>query len=328
MALKDTEYAFASAKIRAKEGQATSSEKAMAYLDCKSISALYDLVLSGVTLTDLTQKEAIESQLDKRIQDAFDLVKENVPEPKYFDFLLYEYDCCNIKTLIKCMIRGISAEGMLYSYSTADVEELKSGLEKRNLEGILPTNMASAALEAIEMYNKTQDPKKIDFILDKACFADMTENSALCGCKLARELVRHRIDAINIITLQRILKSDIADKKSIFEQAFIENGLLSLKELLSAYDSEPTSLSELLRGTPYSLVIGKIGAEPTLAQLEKAFDEAYLALAREQRYVPFGAEVVCSYLVNTLFDVKNARVVLAGLAAGLPNEKIRERVRF
>lgn len=328
MALKDTEYAYASAGIMAKEGQKTYSEKIMAYLDCKSVSALYDLVLSGVTSTELTQKEAIERALDEKIQTAFDTVRENAPKPEYFDFLLYEFDCCNVKTLIKCKIRGISHEGMLYSYSTVSGDEIVRGLEKRSLEGILPPHMAIATIEAIDSYNRTQDPKIIDLILDKACFADMLENSTLCGVKLAKDLVIHRIDTTNIITFERILKSDIADKKSIFSEAFIEGGQLSCEKFTQAYDAEQITLYELLHQTPYAEALSRVGKEFTLMELERVFDEAYLSLIKAQKYMAFGAEVICSYLVNTVFEVKNARIILAALALGLPNEKIRERVRF
>ncbi|MBQ2810147.1 MAG: V-type ATPase subunit [Clostridia bacterium] len=326
MALKDTEYMYISARIKAREGQTTYYARVKSYLDAKSLLDL--CAISGVTLDGESEREALENHFDKRVREAFELVKEGAPEPKYFDFLLYEYDACNLKVLIKGSIRKMSVDGMLYEIGTVDAKALKEALEARRLEGVLPSNMVRAVDEAYEAYSRTGDARVIDLIIDKACFADMLENSRLCGCDLAQALIKLRIDSINISTLQRILKSEIADKISTFNMAFIDGGEIAYERLERVLSDEEYSLIDALEGSELRDTIRSLGNEYSFSRLERALDMKYMSLIDEVKYVPFGVEVVCSYLVNTLYEAKNARIIIAGLAMGLDEDKIRERVRI
>ena len=328
MALKDTEYMYISAKIKAREGSTTYSERIRSYLDSRSLSELYSTAIGEAPSGTGDEREALEAYFDKRVEDAFALVKESAPDAGYFDFLLYEYDACNLKTLIKCMIRGISCDGMLYQYSAVSIDALKHALEKRSFDEVLPKNMALATQEAIEAYSKTKDASIIDIIIDKACFADMLENARLCGSQLAIELVKTRIDSINIVTLQRILHSDVADKISTYDMAFIDGADIEKGRLLDVFEREEYTLLDALDGTPYKEMVRSLGKEYSFSALERTLDRKYLSLVEEQKYVPFGFEVACSYLVNTLSEAKNARIIIAGIAAGLDTEKIKERVRY
>lgn len=328
MALSNTEYMYASAKVKAREGALSYSDRITSYLECKSIDALYDLMLPGVVPEGKTKKEAIEERLDGMLESAVLLVRENAPKPEYFDFLQYEYDCCNLKTLIKCMLRDISSDSMLYGIGTVPAEELKKALSERKLDYVLPKNMQTAAAEAIEAYSKTKDARIIDFILDRACFKDMLENSRLSGCKMCEMLVKTRIDSINIVTLERIARSQIADKESTLSEAFLEGGEIPLDTLSKRLRDENATLLSVLFETDYRDTVRNLGENYSFTELERALDERYLSIVKAEKYVPFGPEVLCSYLVNTVFEVKNARIILAGLSSGLDKEKIRERVRF
>lgn len=328
MALKDTEYMYISARIKAREGQTTYSARIKGYLECKTLSELCNIVLPGVSLDAMAQRDALESYFDGAVKSAFELVRESAPDPKCFDFLLYEYDACNLKTLIKGTIRDVSVDGMLYEIGTVSIEDIRTAVSTRHTENVLAPNMASALGEAYEAYSKTKDARVIDFIIDRACFADMLENARLCGSDLAIELVKTRIDGINISTLQRIVHSSLADKQSTLDMAFIPGGQIPLDLLLRVLDDSEYSLLDALEGTKYRDIVRSLGEGFGFFALERAMDMAYLALIDEVKYIPFGVEVVCSYLVNTLFEAKNARIIIAGIASGLDEEKIRERARI
>ena len=328
MALKDTEYMYISARIKAREGQTVYRARINSYLECKTLSELCAVVLPGATLDAVAQRDALERYFDDAVKSAFELVRESAPDPKCFDFLLYEYDACNLKSLIKGEIRDVSVDEMLYEIGTVSIEDMRLAVSTRRAQEILPENMALALGEAYEAYSSTRDARVIDFIIDKACFADMLENARLCGSALAIELVRTRIDAINIATLQRILRSTLSDKQSTLDMAFICGGQLPLDALLRVIDDGEFSLLDALEGTKYRDIVRSLGAGFSFSELERALDMAYFALIEEVKYVPLGVEVVCSYLVSTLFEAKNARIIIAGIASGLDEEKIRKRARI
>lgn len=327
MALKDTEYMYISAKIKAREGQSTYAERIKAYTECNTVDELYALVSSVADLKGNSKREALEAYFENKVSEAFELVRQDAPDPSYFDFLLYEYDACNLKTLIKCMIRGISYDGMTYPYSSASVEELEGALKRRDFTDVLPENMANGALEALDAYNLTKDAGVIDAVIDKACFADMLENSKKSKNALARDIVLLRIDKINIITLQRILKSSLPDKPSMLDSVLLDGGEIPKCNLIRVAQDEGYTLSDALDGTRYKEItfLAK-NSESPLDVYEKALEKMYADRIDEEKFVPFGTEVVCLYLVNTLNEAKSARIVIAGLSSSLPKEKIKERV--
>lgn len=327
MALKDTEYMYISARIKAREGITTCAEKIKSFAECGSIEEFYALVSSTTELSGENKRDALENYFESKVSEAFELVRQDAPDPTYFDFLLYEYDACNLKTLIKCSIRGISHEGMKYSYASVPLADLETALKKRDFEGVLPKNMANSAIEAIDAYNLTKDAGVIDAIIDKACFADMLENSAKSKNALAHDIVVLRIDKVNIITLERILKSSLPDKASILDSVLLDGGEVPKDNLIRVATDEGYTLADALYGTKYKEIISLAkNSENPLDVFEKALEKISIDRINEEKFVPFGMEVPCLYIMNTLLEAKSARIVIAGLSSGLSKEKIKERV--
>ena len=48
---------------------------------------------------------------------------------------------------------------------------------------------------------------------------------------------------------------------------------------------------------------------------------------REARLIPYGAPPLIGYLLGSEYEVRNLRIVLAGVEAGLPMQTVRERIR-
>lgn len=326
MAIKDTEYLYASSNIRAIEGDASYSERLKRFIECKSVDELY-FAVAGSDAASGSKKEALEEYLDARLASAFSLVKKIVPDKKVYDFLIYEYDCCNLKVAIKSFIKGMSPKGMIYSFGTVP-EKAVSDCAKDGDTSAFPKNMAKAGKEAIEAYEKTKDPSVIDMIVDRACFADMLENANLYGYEKFVSLVKNRIDKVNIISFMRIALSKQYDKRKMLDMALADGGTITKTVFYSKLDGFDGNASGLLEGTGYYSASKEADASITFSSLERMLDDIYLACVRDMRFVPFGAEVPCAYILDTVYEIKNIKIILAGICSSLPQEKIRERVRF
>lgn len=329
MAIKDTEFLYASSNIRAIEGSESYSERLRRFSECKSVGELYSQLTGGETDSGASGdiKERIEKMLDDRLCSSVSLVMKIVPDKKLYNFLLYEYDCCNLKTAIKCAIMGIPCEDRLYGCGTVSADKISKDVSEGRFD-IFPKNMASSAKKAREAYEKTKDPSVIDMILDRACFEDMLENVNEYGCEKFISLVKARIDRVNIMTFIRIAKSDIPDKQKALDEALVDGGTVSKSFLIGKLDSYDGNIESILSATPYQSVLSSLGSGAGLSELEKALDDVYLSLVKDMKFVSFGAEIPCAYLISTSYEIKNIRIILAGIASSLPQEKIRERVRF
>ena len=328
MALNDTKYLYASSNIRANEGAISYRERLNKFLECKSVDELYDLVVTASADTVLSKKDLIENSLDKKLDDAFSLVTKVSPNKHVYDFLKYEYDCCNLKLAIKCLIKSIElTSDMVYNCGSVDIMSLLDDIKEGKYDAF-PPHMAKGAALAREIYTKTANPRDIDIILDKACFEDMLENAESGGCELFVKLVKTRIDKANVLTFARIASSDINDKERILSEATISGGYIPsdvFEKNIEGYDG---NLDNILLGTKYSGMLSSLGANYTLGNLEKLFDENFLSLVKNTSFIPFGAEIPCAYLIKTVYETKNIRIILAGICSHLSGDKIRERVRF
>ena len=71
----------------------------------------------------------------------------------------------------------------------------------------------------------------------------------------------------------------------------------------------------------------RILAQGNAARPEKEFDSAVYRLVNRERYVPFGVHVPAVFLLNREAELKNCRIIAAGLEAGLSGAALRERIR-
>ena len=327
MALKDTDYLYLSSNIRARQGGKSFFTNLVSLLECKNIDDIYALVVTDEKIEGKTKKEKIEASLDKRLEECINYVMRLVPNRSIYKFLLYEYDLCNLKSLIKGEIRGTEVDDILYSFGAISLSELKFAVEKR-VFNVLPKHMAEGARNAIDAYAKTKNPALIDIILDKACFMDILENAKESGCKMFIEATKRRIDIINILAFIRIARLRAKGKREMFLEASIEGGNLGCDMLAEKIDDYDGNLEELLKGTDYALAVSNLGSNYTPALLAKSLDEVYLAHVKGINYIPFGAEIPYGYVISTIYEIKNVKTVLAGLLTGVDAKTIRERVRF
>lgn len=86
-------------------------------------------------------------------------------------------------------------------------------------------------------------------------------------------------------------------------------------------------MADRLTYSRYSGFAALLSDASPLHVLEKWADDFWMDLAREAKFVPFGAEVLIGYAIALEYEVKNIRILLAGKDAGLASDVIRERLR-
>ncbi len=337
--LQPTEYMYASARIRALEKHLVGRERMEALIEARSADevmerlASFGLVPAEDASTDNAAAEAAHGPARERmltgiLHRAYAEVEAAVPDPAVFRYFRYPYDGNNLKAAIKCAIRGISAEGMLFDFGTVPAGRVEALLREGQVASAFPPAMAAAVQEARAAYDRTGDPQQIDAILDRACYADMLRAATASGDETLIGWLRAKIDLVNILICLRILRMKRgAIGAELLSNMLLPGGTLETRFFTDAYTAGEAGLWAALAPTPYA-VLARVEGEPRpLYAVEKAADDYRMALVRDGARTPFGAAVAGGYLVGCEASVQNIRIVLAAKDAGLSTDTLRERIR-
>ena len=326
--IKDTEYMYASAKIRAAEGKDTARARMDRLVECRSVPALLAAVVDLGFLEEGDTPDTLETALRHALDHAVALVRNAVPEEEIYHFLLYKYDCSNLKVALKSTILGRDYSELYFPCGTFPVETLTDRLTAEDFTGI-PQHMAKAYVEARDTYAKTGEVRAIDLTLDRACFAAIADNVEKYKVPLFLRYTQAKADLTNLQTAERLATGHATRETAaaLMHRAYVPGGTLP-EELFFAEDGSVRDYEELaavLEDDTLRELLTKVLSDKNPP--DGAFDNYTYRLFADLRFQAFGVEIPFWFLLIREAEIKNCRLIEAGLYAGLKPEEIRERVR-
>ncbi|MBO5938237.1 MAG: V-type ATPase subunit [Clostridia bacterium] len=329
---RNTDYMYASARIRALEGRIAGRERLERMIEARSsgeiLSSLgeygFSLVRAGADGTGAILREpTLASALTEAYAELFAMTEQS----RVIDFLRYPTDCNNVKAQIKCFSRGVDARGlMIDGVGTLSLAEVENAFREKDFSAF-PARLAEMIPVAEKQFAETRNPQVVDLLLDRACYEDMLASAKASGVAFAVRLVETKIDLQNVITCVRLIRMALGTAgEAMLEEAYLVGGTVELSMLREALSEGEAWLSERLLYTRYSDLLS---AEEhlSLGQIEVRADDLFMEIVREAKYTPFGAEVLIGYAIAVEYEVKNIRIILAAKDAGLAPDGIRERLR-
>lgn len=325
-AYRETDYMYASALARAKEKGIIGKEGLDRLIDAEPSALLAEYGYLPSAKDGISPEERNEA-LDETLARRFDEIEEVLPilEGETYSIvtpLRYPYDYNNVKAALKCSIRGVSPEGMLFEIGTVSADtavalvtaDIKSDDAKPNRKSRtrgLPKSMKEALKEAKTSYAASKNPRVIDFILDRACYADMLAVAEAMGVPYLIDYVKLKIDAANLLTALRIDKMYAG--KSAVSNDLLKNALLMGGKLeLSSLSGGREAVLELMnRDCRFEKAATAIAENDSLSEAESALDSVISEFIANSKRVSFGAEVPLGYLLSLELSVKNVRTVMA-----------------
>lgn len=319
--MKDSDYAYAVARIRANERYLLTSGDIERIVTAKTLDEAIGILKERGRSFD-GEKNEIENMLESEQKKLWSLLCESVSNREQLNVLCVQNDFFNLKAALKCMITGKDASCFFAFPTSLDTEKLISAFKGHDFD-LLPDEMKDAAKEAYETACRTENGQSADIIIDKAALKLFLSLSKKSGCDLLEEIA----DYICVCTDIKIAYRSAMAKKSL---AFVENALSGVsaldKTLLAkAAAKGPEELLEYIEKTPYSKE-GELISK-SLAAFEKGMDDAVTEKAKKAKYVFFGFEPIAAYYYAKEAELKTLRVVLFAKQAGIDEETIRERVR-
>lgn len=325
---RDTDYLYATMRLRAAENKFLQPERAEKLLAASDYNEALKLYLGSLSPelygTSLIENGDSERLLEEELKASFALVTECSPDKAIGETFLYSYDCQNIKSAIKCELLGYAFSDYALPYGAINPEEVEKAVRSRDFSAF-PEKLRHAAASLFSENLKDSDPQRIDIVLDKACIEAITDKSAESPFPFLSELARIKADLYNISSAVRCAMM----KKSpeFFKTLLAGGGFLDAAFYSEQY--EPGTVERLcsaLSLTRYSALASAL-SEKGASVLGKLTDEFYYSMAEESRMVAFGGEVLIGFLIRKEKELKNVRIILAGKKSRLDEKAIRERMR-
>ena len=242
------------------------------------------------------------------------------PDISVLDLFRMKYGYHNAKVIVKSEGDLEKDADLLSDAARFTPEEILAVYRSESGDGELPAAYAKAIREAKTALARTGNPQLSDFVLDKAYFAELLREAGKTGKPFITDYVRLQIDKANLRSALRTLGMD--RREEMLDNALIEGGTVSVEELRASMETKE-DLQRLYGPT----VLGKAAAAAGMTQFEKEADNAVRDYVLQSNFVSFGQEVLIEYLSALENEITSLRIILTGKRMGIPEAKLRERLR-
>lgn len=325
--IKDIDYIFLSTRIKAMERGLLSRERIERMLDAPTTAeAAKVLTECGYSeMNEITGGE-LERILGEQQKKVMADLSNGAPDKNIVDIFKLRYDYHNAKVLVKAEALDMEQDRLLQGGGRYDAETLAADFRREDMSGYTDLFRRGVA-RAREILGATGDPQQADFVLDRACFEEMSAMARDTDSRFLRDYVALSIDVAN---LRACVRASRLDKGSDFlNQVLVSGGSVSVRSLAMARGEELGGLfrlGSLSEAAAEGAAKSAPGSGP-LTDFERLCDDALMDFLSDGRRVPFGVEPIVGFLFAREAETTAIRIILSGRMAGLDSGTIRQRLR-
>lgn len=323
MRLKDTDYLYATMRVRANEKNLLTPQKTERMIDAKTPDeAAKILAESGYGDISARSFSDIERALTKQRDETMALIAEVCKNTYIAEVFALKYDFHNIKAVIKAQLTGQNPERLLSGSGTIPSAELLRTFSTDEMS-VLPEKMAQAAKLALETLSHTGDPQLSDFVLDCACFEMMSDAAKASGSEFLQGYVSLLADTSNLRSMVRVSRQ--GRDSDVLRSCLVSGGNIS-EDVFMRYDFEHG-----FSGTPLetAAAFGQDAAKGIKGMLgfERELDNALIRYMKSAKYVAFDERPIIAYIAAKEAEVMTVRIIMAGKLENISPDEIRSRLR-
>ena len=278
-------------------------------------------------MADIHGSQDYEIILKRETERVFSIVRNMIKNTGIVDVLSLKYDYHNLKVLLKSKITGKDFSSLLMQAGTIDASKFKVKFETQSND--LPQEIMEAIDEVQKDFEENHNPQRIDIIVDKHYFRNLSRLAKEIDVKVITDYVEGLIDFQNMITLFRVQKQK-RDARFL-ETVIFEGGTISKNKIVASInDNTDTILNKFKKeklGTYLVKGLEVFSETKRLSELEKISDNYLMELNKESKYVVFGPEPLFTYLVAKEREINAVRMIMVSKINNISSDKIRERLR-
>lgn len=323
MKIKDTDYLYATMRVRANENSLLSAQAAERMIEAKTPEEAAK-VLADVGYRDASARSfsEIEKVLKEKRLETFALIDEICENKHILEVFALKYDFHNIKTVIKAALTGQDPEPLFADGATVDPAKLLAAYRADELSE-LPAEMESAIKEAREALSHTGDAQYADFVLDRAYFDMLKKSARESGSEFLVGYVALLSDIANLRSAVRTYRR--GKDAAILRDCLVGGGSIAEGVFLS-YDFESGfSSTSLADAAEYAkeTAEGKRG----FLEFERELDNILIKYMKSAKYIAYGEKPIVAYIAARENEAMMIRIIMAGKLEGLAPDEIRSRLR-
>ena len=212
---------------------------------------------------------------------------------------------------------AIETKALLDSMRSGDVSLLSE-----NLKGAAAKILTRMEIGQIEV-------QALEYQIDAACFADMSDYAQKSGEDVAVTFVKTQADLINLVMLLRVKKSKAGE--ATLKSALLPGGTVNPDKFILALEVADEQLISHLGLTRYKNIVStgidQVQKGGTFGLLERQCDDALLKLLRDKRYAREGVAPLMGYLLAKEREAQAVRLVVMSRRNDVPLAMTQERLR-
>ncbi len=329
--INEGDYAYASARIRAREPRLLGSSQFERMLDAPGAEEAYKVLTDAGYENEgrgMTGLFAFEELLCGEVRKCYMFLSEITPHQEVIDAFRRRHDYFNIKVLLKAELSGAGIPAILADTGTIGAAEMTRMIRERDYGALTPL-MTQAITEVYDVFSRTRDPQAIDLILDRASSRQLTADLNAIDSPYLRDITEIMTDIINI---RVFIRARLLGKAWDFiKKLLVGEGSLTENVFFANSDKPADSFVEEIRRSRYGNAVTKgwelYKSKKSLSGLEKLLDDYLMQYVKAAKMVTMGVEPVVAYLFAKEAEIRNVRIIMTGKINDLPVDLIRERLR-
>lgn len=278
-------------------------------------------------MADIHGSQDYEIILKRETERVFSIVRNMIKNTGIVDVLSLKYDYHNLKVLLKSKITGKDFSSLLMQAGTIDASKFKVKFESQSND--LPQEIMEAIDEVQKDFEENHNPQRIDIIVDKHYFRNLSRLAKEIDVKVITDYVEGLIDFQNMITLFRVQKQK-RDARFL-ETVIFEGGTISKNKIVESINDNTDTILNKFKKEKLGIYLTKglevFSETKRLSELEKISDNYLMELNKESKYVVFGPEPLFTYLVAKEREINAIRMIMVSKINNISSDKIRERLR-
>ncbi|MBE6681188.1 MAG: hypothetical protein E7600_02735 [Ruminococcaceae bacterium] len=318
--MKDTEFAFAVAKIRSNEYKLLTSNTIEALISAQNYNECIKILSeAGYEGFDKNDEDTV---LSERQRTAFELIYSSAPDKHCLDFLIVKNDFHNFKAILKSKVTGADFTKLVVSPSCILPGTVSKAVDEKDYS-VIDGEFGAVLKEAYGILTETMDGQMLEVFLDRKCLEMSVKLAEESKDDFAATLANLMCALTNIRIALRCIKT--GKDTSFVMNALADSSIVDKKQLAECCAVGIDELAEYVKRIGYNSVAHAM----TLgyAAFEKQCDDILIEKIRFAKYQNLGIAPLIAYYFATDAEIKTVRIILSCKKNGIDTEIIRERVR-
>lgn len=324
------EYVFADAYITSFAKNLMSWNDMIRLASCKNLQSAETVLQEfGYRESEELSGGDIDGFIKREQESLHDMIYSTVPSHEELAVYFLPSDYHNVKVCLKSEFLDMEPPEYMLMATGLESSRKTAGMIKERNYAFMPPEMKQAVAEAADLFGRGGDPQEIDIIMDKACFSQIADAAEKSGDDFLIGFVRLQIDINNIKSFMRLRQ--IGKAWPFFQKVFLEQGNISSRLLVTAYEEPYTQIAEKLEPYGFKNVMAEGGRSISetgdFSIFERLCDNCLMEYCRKAKYETFGPAPIAGYMYGKMTELSNLRVILTGIFIGSGQEQINEKLR-